>query len=211
MVSKILVGIALVSFGLTAFAHASPCGTSGMTVVKAFDEKQFVIYSFRKSIDVAFQIPGSDISFPNGTSGPKRFIIDGVVFETLFVPVTDFLKTKEKLSDVDVLKKQREFEVEYLSKAPGPLTKFVELGPRERPASKQQPAFTFYLWQMINPRDEHGARQFYLTTLSEGDVVVLSAIVADDSREAAAMMAFQSFASTFQHILEKERCPDGKK
>jgi hypothetical protein len=211
MVSKILVGIAFLSFGMTAFAHSSPCGTSGMTVVKAFDGKQFVIYSFRKGADVAFQIPGSDISFPNGTSGPKRFIVDGVVFETLFVPVSDFLKTKEKLSDVDVLKKQREFEVDYLSKSPSPLTKSVELGPRERPANKQQPAFTFYLWQMINPRDERGARQYYLTTLSEGDVVVLSAIVADDSREAVAMMAFQSFASTFQHILVKEQCPEVKK
>ena len=210
MVSRILILLAFVSLGTTLNANALPCGTDGMTVVKAFDGKQFVIYSFRKGVDIAFQIPGTDISFPNGTTGPKRFIVDGVVFETLFVPRTDFLKTTDEMSDVDVLRKHKEFEVNYLSKAPSPLTKFVELGPRERPAGRQQPAFTFYLWQMINPGDQRGARQFYLTTLSEGDVVVLSAIVADDSKEATAMMAFQSFASTFQHILKKDQCPQAK-
>lgn len=200
----------VIILGMFATVYASPCGTAGMTVVKAFDGQNFVIYSYRPGSDVAFQIPGKDISFPNGTSGPKRFVIDGVFFETLFVPITDFLKTKDKLSDVDVLRKHKEFEVEYLTKSAGPLSKFVELGPRERPAGNQQPAFTFYLWQMANPRDERGTRQFYLTTLSENDVVVLSAVVGDDVKERMAMTAFQSFAGTFQHILKKEQCPEKK-
>jgi hypothetical protein len=182
-----------------------------MTVVKAFDGRQFVIYSFRKGIDVAFQLPGLEISFPNGTTGPKRFIIDGVFFETIFVPTTDFLKKNDGLTDLQVLKKHREFEVDYLNKATTPLSKFVELGPRERPASRQQPAFTFYLWEMVDPRDDNGARQYYLTTLSAGDVVVLSAVVPDYSKEENAMMAFQSFARSFQHILDKEQCPETKK
>lgn len=206
-----LLFAAVMTFGLLVSAFASPCGTSGMTVVKAFDGKHFVVYLFRKGVDVAFQLPGSDISFPNGTDGPKRFIIDGVLFETLLVPTTDFLKTSDKLEDVDVLRKHRDFEVDYLNEAAAPLSKFVELGPRARPEGKGQPAFTFYLWEMVDPRDQKGARQYYLSTLSAGEVVMLSAVVPDDSKEGAAMMAFQSFASSFQHVLDKEQCPDTKK
>jgi hypothetical protein len=40
---------------------------------------------------------------------------------------------------------------------------------------------------------------------------MLSAVVPDDSKEEAAMTAFQSFASSFHHILDKEECPETKK
>ena len=117
------------------------------------------------------------------------------------------MKTSDPLIDVEVLKKHREYEVSYITKAGGPLSKLIELGPRERPASGQQPAFTFYLWKMVNPIDLAGARQYYLTTLSAGEVVVLTAIVVDDSKDETAIRAFQTFASSFQHILKKEQCP----
>jgi hypothetical protein len=191
--------------------QASPCGSSGMTVVKAFDGQEFVIYLFRKGSDVAFQLPGADLSFPNGQTGPKRFVIDGILFEALLVPSSDFLKSKDKLSDLEILKKHREWEVDYLSKGPGSLSKFVEIGPRERPAHSQQPSSTFYLWEMINPTDMKGARQYYLSTITEGEVIVLTAILADDSKDSIAMKAFQSFASSFQLVLKKEQCPEVKK
>src|SRR5437762_5666804 len=123
-----LIFAAFVAVVLAVYTNGSPCGTSGMSVVKANDGGLFVIYSFREGPDVAFQIPGKEISFPNGTTGPKRFNIDGVIFETLFVNKSEFLKTSDPLIDVEVLKKHREYEVSYITKAGGPLSKLIELG-----------------------------------------------------------------------------------
>lgn len=189
---------------------ASPCGKSGMTVVRAYSGKEFVLYVFREGPDIAFQLQGKEISFPNGFTGPKTFNIAGIHFESLFVKVGDFMKSKDA-SDLEILKKHREYEFEYIQKTPSPLKQLIELGPRERPAGNKQPAFTFYLWKASNPLDPKGTSQFFLTTVSGGEVAVLSAIVPDQSNEPAVMQAFQSYVSSFQHILQKEQCPEDKR
>ena len=190
---------------------ASPCGTSGMTVVKADDGANYVLYVFREGPDAAFQLPGKGISFPEGTSGRKMFNLDGVLFETLFAKTTDFIKPGEALSDLEILRKHRDYEFDFLKKTPSPLTKLVELGPRERAAGGGQPSFTFYLWQVINPSDPKGTSQYFLTNVSAGEVAVLSAIVPTAAKEGVAMQAFQGYAASFQHILRKEQCPESKK
>jgi hypothetical protein len=195
----------------SALGAMSPCGTDGMTVVKADGGGKYVVYAFREGPDVAFQIPGKDMSFPNGTTGPKIFTLDGVVFETLFVKTADFVKPTTGKSDMDILNAHREFDVAYIQKLGGPLQKFVELGPRERPAANGQPAFTFYLWQMIDPLKPRGPSQYFLTTVTGGEVAVLSAIVKDEPSVDVAMDAFQSYAGSFQHILRKTQCPDAAK
>jgi hypothetical protein len=192
-------------------AAGSPCGTSGMTVVKADSGSHYVLYVFREGPDIAFQLPGKDISFPKGTEGPKTFIIDGVHFETLLAKTTEPVAGAAKLTDVEMLKKHRDREVEYIKTTPSPLTKLVEHGPRERPAGNGQPSFTFYLWQIVNPQDLKGASQYFLTTVSGGEIAVFSAIVPDPSKESVAMQAFQSYAGSFQHILRKEQCPQETK
>ena len=203
--------IATVLLIIPTAAAGSPCGTSGMTVVKADNGSQYVLYVFREGPDVAFQLPGKDISFPKGTDGPKTFMIDGVHFETLFAKLTEPLTPGAKLTDVEMLKKHRDQEVEYIKKTPSPLTKLVEHGPRERAAGYGQPSFTFYLWQVVNPQDPKGTSQYFLTTVSAGEIAVLSAIVPDPSKESVAMGAFQSYAGSFQHILRKEQCPQDTK
>lgn len=185
----------------------TPCGTSGMTVVKADSGLQYILYLYREGPDVAYQVPGKEMTFPNGFTGPRMYNLDGVVFESLFVKTADFMPSTQGKSDLDILKAQQKFEVEYLQKAGGPLKSLVELGPRDRPAAGGQPAFTFYLWQMVDPKDLKGASQYYLTTVSSGEVAVLSAIVPNEAKTDVAMNAFQSYAGSFQHILRKQQCP----
>src|SRR5215211_5723454 len=182
-----------------------------MTVFKADDGTPYVLYVFREGPDAAFQLPGKSISFPEGTSGRKMFSIEGVIFETLFAKTADFVKPNETLSDLEILRKHKGYEFDFLKKARSPLTKLVELGPRERAAGGGQPSFTFYLWQVINPSDAKGTSQYYLTTVSAGEVAVLSAIVPMAAKEAVAIQAFQNYAASFQHILRKEQCPETKK
>jgi hypothetical protein len=118
------------------------------------------------------------------------------------------MKSEKGVADLDILKKHQAYEFEFMQTTPTPLKKLVELGPREKPSANGQPSFTFYLWGATDPRDPKGARQYFLSTLSGGEVAVLSAIVPNESKEGEAMQAFNSYASSFQHILKKEQCPE---
>lgn len=190
----------------SAFASGWPCGKSGMTVLRANAGSGYIFYIYRDGPDFAFELPGEEISFPNGTSGPRRFFIDGILFESLLVKPADFMKSEKGVADLDILKKHQAFEFEFMQTTPTPLKKLVELGPQEKPAAYGQPSFTFYLWAAADLRDPKGARQYFLTTVSGGEVALLSAIVANEAKEGAAMQAFKRYASSYQHILKKEQC-----
>ena len=191
-----------------SLAPASPCGKSGMTALRADDGSGFIFFIFREEADFAFQLPGKEISFPDGLSGPRRFLIDGIHFESLLVKPSAFMKSVKGVADLDVLKKHQAYEFEYMQKTTTTLRQLVELGPREKPAANGQPSFTFYLWEAADPRDPKGPRQYFLSTVSGGEVAVLSAIVPSEVKEGEAMRAFNSYASSFQHVLKKEQCPE---
>ena len=188
-------------------AIASPCGKDGMTTLRASDGSGFLFYLFRNGPDIYFALGGKEISFPNGTNGPRRFVIDGVFYESLIVKPKDFVGSETGLADLEVLKRHQRYEFAYMKSTPTPLKEFAELGPRTKNAAKGQPAFTFYLWLARAPGDEKGARQYFLTTVSDSEVVVLTAIVQNDSAAELAMQSFQMYAASFQHVLKKEDCP----
>ena len=204
---KLTVGVMLMVLMSVSFASPSPCGKSGMTALRANDGSGFLFYVFRDGPDLYFGLTGKQVSFPNDTNGPKRFIIDGILYENLIVKPSEFMKSEKGLSDLDILKKHQAYEFEYMQKTPTPLRKLVEVGPRVKGARNGQPSFTFYLWEAMNPQDEKGARQYFLTSVSAGEVVVLTAIVPNQSAEDLAMQAFESYVSSFQHVLKKEQCP----
>jgi len=178
-----------------------------MTSLRANDGSGFLFYVFREGPDLYFELKGKQISFPNGTTGPKRFIIDGILYENLLVKPSDFIKPEKGLADVDILKKHQTYEFDYLQKTGTPLRKLVDIGPRVKREANGQPTFTFHLWAVVDPRDEKGTHQYFLTTVSAGEVVVLTAIVRDQSADDVAMQAFESYADSFQHVLKKEQCP----
>ncbi|MDT7540102.1 MAG: hypothetical protein QOE33_6 [Acidobacteriota bacterium] len=198
----------LLIFLSSVLTSASPCGKSGMTVLRANDGSGFIFYVFREGPDFAFELPGKEISLPEDLSGPRRFLINGIHFESLLVKPSAFMKPEKGLADLEILKKQQAYEFEFMQKTPTPLRQLIELGPREKPAANGQPSFTFYLWEAADPYDPKGARQYFLSTVSGGEVIVLSAIVPDQAREGEAMQAFNSYASSFQHVLKKEQCPE---
>ena len=199
----ILIGF-IFSFSNNAFAL--PCSSSGMDVSKANDGSGFIFYIYREKSDIAALIPGKDISFPGGFSGPKQFVIDGIHYEIANVKLSDFTD-KPGESDLQVLKKHTAYEQKYIvdSKV-SPLTKMVNHGERTKDKSHGQPEFTFYLWQAIDPEDESGPSQFYLSTVTDKEVVLLSAIVKDKDSANRFMKISSAYASTFQHILSKDKC-----
>ena len=200
--------IFILGFFSVVSAVPSPCGKSGMTALRADDGRGFIFFAYREGPDVYFAIEGKEISFPDGTKGPKRFFVDDILFETIFVKLSDFMKPDKTLADLEVLKKHREYEFDYIVKTPTVMRKLDELGPRVKNGSNGQPSFTFYLWAILDPKNETGARQYFLTTVSGGEVAVLTAIVRDQSAEDGAMRAFESYASSFRHVLKKEDCPE---
>lgn len=188
-------------------ASASPCGKDGMTALRANDGNGFLFYVFRNGPDIYFALTGKQISFPNGTDGPRRFLIDGIFYESLTVKPKEFMKSEKDVADLDILKRHQAYETEHIKTTASPLKEFEELGARTKPAGNGQPGFTFHLWVARAPGDTKGTRQFFLTTVSNGDVVVLTAIVRDLSAVDSAMESLQSYAASFQHVLKKEDCP----
>ena len=102
----------------TVVAIASPCGKSGMTALRANDGGGFLFYLFRDGPDIYFALSGKEISFPNGVDGPRRFIIDGIMYESLIVKPKDFMKSEKALSDLEILKEHQRYEFDYILKSP---------------------------------------------------------------------------------------------
>jgi hypothetical protein len=204
---RCVAAVLLLTCFISTYAGALPCGTHGTPVLRANDGSGFLFFVLRKGPDIFFEIPGKEISFPHGLEGPRRSLIDEILYETVLFRFDEFMKVEKGMSDLDILKKHRAYEGDFIQKSPSPLKRVVELGPREKPGGNGQPGFTFYLWKAVDPGDAGGVRQYFLTTVSGGEVVVLSAIVSKQSLEGTAMRTFEAYATSFQHILKKQQCP----
>ena len=206
---KLILGafILLTSFA-SASAFPSPCAKSGWTALRADDGSGFIFYLYRDGPDFGFELFGRQMSFPDKSKTPPQVFIDGVFYQTLLVKPSQFMKVENGVADLDILKQHEKYEWDFMQTTPTPLRKLDELGPRVKAPSKGQPAFTFYLWAARDPRDLHGSRQYFLTTVSGGAVVVLSAMVANDAQDEIAFQAFESYITCFQHVLDKKNCPE---
>jgi hypothetical protein len=208
IVKLILGAFVLLTCLGSASAFPSPCAKSGWTGLRANDGSGFIFYVYRDAPDIYFLVTGRQISFPDKSKTPPQFFIDGIFYQSLLVKPSEFMKVEKGVADLDILKQHEKYEWDFTQKTPTPLRKLDELGPRVKAASKGQPAFTFYLWVTRDPRDPHGSRQYYLTTVSNGDLVVLTAIVGNDAQDNLAFEAFESYITSFQHVLNKKDCPD---
>ena len=204
----ILSALIILMCSIDVSVFPSPCAKSGWTGLRANDGSGFILYVYRDAPDVYFLLTGRQISFPDGNKTPPKFFIDGILYQSLLVKPSEFMKIAKGAADLDVLKQHEKYEWDFMQKTPTPLRKLDELGPRTKAASNRQPAFTFYLWAARDPMDLHGSRQYFLTTVSGGDVIVLSAIVSNDEQENLAFNAFESYITFFQHVLDKKDCPD---
>lgn len=188
--------------------YANPCAKNGMDVLKANDGSGYIFYIYRKNTDLVFVIPGKEISFPSGFSGPKRFFIDGLLYEIVVVDESDFLKSKQYLSDDEVLNAHMAYEEKYiLDSHLSPLTKMVESGINVKSATATQPEFSFNLWQSKDPKNENGPSQYYVSTVTSGEVVYLSVISKSSNEASQVMGALHGYTDSFQHILNKQQCP----
>jgi hypothetical protein len=204
----ILSALILLTAVISPSAFPSPCAKSGWTALRANDGSGFILYVYRDAPDIYFLLTGRQISFPDGTKAPPKFFIDGILYQSLLVKPSEFMKADKGVSDLDILKAHEKYEWDYMQKSSTILRKLDELGPRTKAASKGNPSFTFYLWAARDPNDAQGARQYYLTTVSGGDVVVLTAIVTNDAQDELAFQAFESYITYFQYVLGKKNCPD---
>jgi hypothetical protein len=206
---KLILGtVLLLGTVFSAFAFPSPCAKSGWTGLRANDGSGFIFYVYRDAPDIYYLLTGRQISFPDKSKTPPQFFIDGIFYQTVLVKPSEFMKVEKGVADLEILKQHEKYEWDFMQKTPTPLRKLDELGPRVKAASKGQPGFTFYLWAARDPKDSHGSRQYFLTTVSGGDVVVLSAVVANDAQDEIAFQAFESYITYFQHVLDKKNCPD---
>ena len=204
---SIKVSVFLLAVVFVSSVVAEPCGKDGMTALRANNGSGFLFYLLRNGPDIYFALGGKEISFPNGTNGPRRFVIDNIMYESLIVKPKEFIGSEQGLADLEILKRHQRYEFSHMQSTPTPLKEFVELGARTKRAAAGQPGFTYYLWIATTPNDPKGARQYFLTTVSNSEVVVLTAIVKNETAAGLAMQTFESYVSSFQHVLKKEDCP----
>lgn len=183
---------------------ALPCNTKGLDILKLADGIGLMFFVYNEKSDLVFVIPGETISFPEKKL-QSRFYIDKNLFEYTLVNFADFLKDKNA-TDSEVLKAHTLYEQSYLKSLKTPLIEFVDYGERVKPATDTQPEFYFALWQAKDPKNKTGASQFYLSTVSSGQVFLLSAI-ALNGKEDQVKSALQYYAGTFHHISAIEQCP----
>ena len=206
---KLLLGtLFLLTCFIPGAAFPSPCAKSGWTGLRANDGGGFIFYVYRDAPDIYFLLTGRQISFPDKSKTPPQFFVDGIFYQTVLVKTSEFMKVEKGVGDLDILKQHEKYEWDFLQQTPTSLRILDELGPRVKVASKGQPSFTFYLWAARDPKDPHGSRQYFLTTVSSGEVVVLSTVVANDAQDNVAFEAFESYITSFQHVLNKKDCPD---
>lgn len=93
---------------------ASPCDRDGWTALHADDGGGYLFYLFREIPDVYFAIPGKKMSFPDGIKESPQFIIDGILYQSLLVKPTEFMKLEKGVVDLDILKKHQTYEFDYM-------------------------------------------------------------------------------------------------
>ncbi|WP_051293958.1 hypothetical protein [Pseudoduganella violaceinigra] len=179
-----------------------------MSVNKALSGKAFIFYPSRSDGDSSFVLPGTE--FRKDSGGPPesvQFFIDGIHYQFLTTPKSQFIVDGEAGGDAAVLHRHTAYEREFIAKVGNPRSKFQEIGSRNRPAVEGTPALLFKLWQMKVPGKQGDSMQYYLTTVIGDDVVMLSAIILDAKYEARVMSALDSFTQTFQFIVSEKSCP----
>jgi hypothetical protein len=201
----------LVNTLLSGRAMALPCATRGMDVLRANDGSGYIFYVYRDSVDFGFMLTGKTISFPEGFEGKKRFTIDGIVYEVVMLDPSIFMKNERNTSQSEMLKQYQEYTTDTIKKVGSPLTSITDLGSREKDGSNGKPGFIFHLFVAVKPLDPTGPREYFLSTISEGEVVVLSAIALTQAEDPSVTEAFELYAQTFKHIVDRQECPDGRK
>ena len=190
-----------------ADASGSPCGPPGTTgLFRQNDKMGYFLQRNFATRSLYLQFPGTSFTIDKRTPDfVNAFTLDGVYYQSLATKTDLFRNKRGPTTDAEVLARHAHWEVAAAKSSPSPLTRFEDLGNRVRPASRGTPELTFKLWRLYSPTDA-GMSQYFLTTVVDEEVVVLSAI---PSRAAGSKTAFLRTAGTYAsafHYLRANEC-----
>ena len=197
---KILLIITII---YSSIANSSPCKDSGSDIFNSADGSGFVFYVYSKEKDVAFQLPGKTISFPN-EKNKNQFYIGKTLYEYIQVDSSEF--ETQNSGALEILKNHASSEQKYLKSTPSPLKEIIDMGENTKEAAGNQPEFVFYLWKAKDPKNNEKSNQYILTTVISGKIFMLSAI-SDIKQNDITEHSFNVFTSSFQIVSEISKCP----
>ena len=182
MAIRLAAAMVLLSAALPLQAADAPavCAKAG-TVEKWDSGEGFTVLPRSGSRQYAMRLTGSAFR-PDYASPRMAMQIDGIHYQFVFVPLTDFAGLVRR-GDETLLDLHAKWEFDAAQKSPTPLTRFHRVGVNRRVADAEAGVHeaTFLLWRMHDPANT--ASQFYVTTVVGEEVVVMSAIVRPDRAE----------------------------
>ncbi len=186
--------------------HAQ-CPDTGQTkVIKPAQGTGYRFYKFMGDSSYVYFLDGNKFSFNDKDDPGKTFIfIDDFAYEPIFVETADFGRYVKSSKPVDILRAQAKHAQDYMKSAV-PSIVITDYGPSARKNPDGSDDRLFYLWKKENPPGSKDARQYLVSTLVKGGVVVLSFMPLKESiSEDDVFLQIQKYTSNFD-VLSSERC-----
>lgn len=183
------------------------CPDTGQTkVIKPAQGTGYRFYKFIGDSSFVYFLEGNKFSFNDKDDPGKAFIfIDDFAYEPILVERVDFEKYVKSSKPIDILRAQAKHAQEYMKSAV-PSIVITDYGPSARKNPDGSDDRLFYLWKKESPPGKEDARQYLVSTLVKGGVVVLSFIPLKASvSEENVFLQIQKYTSSFD-LLSSDRC-----
>ena len=183
------------------------CPDTGETkIIKPAQGAGYRFYKFIGDSSYVYFLDGKKFSFNDKDDPGKTFMfIDDFAYEPILVERADLEKYVKSSKEIDVLRAQAKHAQEYM-KGAVPSVVIKDYGSSARKNPDGSDGRLFYLWKKENPPGSQDARQYLVSTLVKGGVVVLSFMPLKQSvSEDDVFLQIQKYTSNFD-MLSSERC-----
>lgn len=183
------------------------CPNTGETkVIKPAQGTGYRFYKFMGDSSFVYFLDGKKFSFNDKDDPGKTLIlIDDFAYEPIVVGKDDLAKYVKSSSTMDILRAQAKHAQDHFKSAvPSIVT--TDYGPSSRKNPDGSDDRLFYLWKKESPPGSQDARQYLVSTLIKGGVVVLSFMPLKASvTEDDVFLQIQKYTSHFD-LLSSDRC-----
>lgn len=166
---------------------AASCGTpGGANIFNKRDGGGYVMDLYLAKRDVRFSFPGASFrQDPKAPPGKFSFFVDDIYYQVLTTPVEPVLAGKPRPDDATLLAQHMAWEIDYYKQAAKPTGTIENLGVQRLDGRPMQ----MLVWRRAGIGAAHGM-QYWVTTVVDDDIVVLTAILPQGQVQDGTFRAF---------------------
>lgn len=183
------------------------CPNTGETkVIKPRQGTGYYFYKFIGGASYVYFLDGKTFRF-NDKDDPGKLLIliDDFAYEPILFNGADLAKYVHSKAESEILRDQAKHEQEYFKKTV-PSMAITDYGPSARKNADGSDGRLFYLWKKENSPGDKETRQYLVSTVVNGQVVVLSFMPLKTSvSEDEVFQQIQTYTSRFD-VVAADRC-----